>query len=73
MASLGFPHWLMIGGVILVFSGLIGFALSRNKEVETDPALLPGDTNNSKPPAAEKRGMKPSAERDVVLRTHDKL
>jgi hypothetical protein len=54
MVSLGLPHWLMIGGAILVFSGLIGFALSRNKEVETDPALLPGDTNNSKPPAAEK-------------------
>jgi hypothetical protein len=56
MASLGLPHWLMIGGGIFVFSGLIGFALTRNKEVETDPAILPGDTINSKPPAAEKTG-----------------
>jgi hypothetical protein len=56
MASLGLPHWLMIGGAILVFSGFIGFALSRNKEVETDPALLPGDTNNANPLAAEKTG-----------------
>jgi len=53
MASLGLPHWLMIGGAILVFSGLIGFALSRNEEVETDPTVLLGDTNNTKPPAAE--------------------
>ena len=55
MASLGLPHWLMIGGVILVFSGLTGFALSRNKEVETDPALLPGDTK-ANPLGAEKTG-----------------
>jgi hypothetical protein len=45
----------MIGGVILVFSGLTGFALSRNKEVETDPALLPGDTK-ANPLGAEKTG-----------------
>jgi MprA protease rhombosortase-interaction domain-containing protein len=44
----------MIGGVILVFSGLAGFALNRNKEVETDPALLPSDINNANPVAAEK-------------------
>jgi MprA protease rhombosortase-interaction domain-containing protein len=43
----------MIGGVILVFSGLAGFALNRNKEVETDPALLPSDIN-ANPVAAEK-------------------
>jgi len=56
MVSLGLPHWLMIGGAILVFSGFIGFALSRNKEVETDRAPLPGDTNNTEPPAAGKTG-----------------
>jgi hypothetical protein len=55
MASLGLPHWLIIGGVILVFSGLAGFALSRNKDVETDQALLPGDTNNAIPSAVEKK------------------
>jgi MprA protease rhombosortase-interaction domain-containing protein len=53
MTTLGLPHWLMIGGVILVFSGLAGFALNRNKEVETDPALLPSDIN-ANPVAAEK-------------------
>jgi hypothetical protein len=56
MASLGLPHWLLIGGGILVFFGFIGFALSRNKEVESDPALLPGDTNNANPLVAEKTG-----------------
>jgi hypothetical protein len=44
----------MIGGGILVFSGFVGFALSRNKEVETHAALLPGDTDNTKAQADEK-------------------
>jgi hypothetical protein len=47
MASLGLSHWLMIGGALLVLSGFIGFALSRNKEVETDPAPVPSETNKS--------------------------
>ena len=54
MASLGLPHWLMIAGALLVIFGLIGFALSRNKEVETDPAPVPSDTNKSgSTPAAD--------------------
>ena len=47
MASLGLPHWLMIAGDLLVIFGLIGFALSRNKEVETDPAPVPSDKSKS--------------------------
>ena len=47
MASLGLPHWLMIAGALLVLFGLIGFALSRNKAVETDPAPVPSDINKS--------------------------
>jgi hypothetical protein len=47
MASLGLPHWLMIAGALLVLFGLIGFALSRNKAVETDLAPVPSDTNKS--------------------------
>ena len=39
----GIPHWLVIVGAILVFAGLAGLALTRNKEVETDPVLVPGD------------------------------
>jgi hypothetical protein len=37
MVSLGLPHWLIIAGVLLVVAGLIGFALSRTKAVESDP------------------------------------
>jgi hypothetical protein len=37
----------MIAGALLVLFGLIGFALSRNKAVETDPAPVPSDTNKS--------------------------
>lgn len=54
MAALDFAHWLMIGGGILFFSGFVGFALSRNKVVETHAALLPGDTDNTKAQADEK-------------------
>jgi hypothetical protein len=37
----------MIAGALLVLFGLIGFALSRNKAVETDPAPVPSDTSKS--------------------------
>jgi hypothetical protein len=54
MASLGLPHWLMIGGALLVLSGFIGFALCRNKEVKTDRSPVPSDTNKSgSTPAAD--------------------
>jgi len=32
-----------------VFAGLAGLSLSRNKEVDTDPVLLPGDTSEKTP------------------------
>jgi hypothetical protein len=48
MAWLEIPHWLMIAGAILVFAGLAGLSLSRNKEVDTDPVLLPGDTSEKR-------------------------
>jgi hypothetical protein len=37
----------MIAGALLVLFGLIGFASSRNKAVETDPAPVPSDKNKS--------------------------
>ncbi|WFU14389.1 hypothetical protein [Bradyrhizobium sp. CB3481] len=49
MMSLGLPHWLMIVGTFLVLAGFIGFALSRNKEVKTDTAAVPGETNKTSP------------------------
>jgi hypothetical protein len=49
MASMGLPHWLMIAGTLLVLFGLSGFALSRNKAVETDTAFLPGDVGAAQP------------------------
>jgi hypothetical protein len=30
------PYWLMIGGAVLVLAGIIGFAVSRKKEVESE-------------------------------------
>jgi hypothetical protein len=43
MALLELPHWLIIAGAVLVFAGLVGLALNRNKDVDSDPVLLPGD------------------------------
>jgi hypothetical protein len=43
MPVLDLPHWLMIAGTALVLGGLIGLGVSRNKQVESDPILLPGD------------------------------
>jgi hypothetical protein len=38
----------MIAGAILAFAGLAGLALTRNKEVDTDPVLLPGDISEKR-------------------------
>jgi hypothetical protein len=46
MLALELPHWLMISGSALVMAGLIGLGLSRNKRVESDPVLLPGDLSS---------------------------
>jgi hypothetical protein len=43
MAWMQLPHWIMIAGAFLVIAGFTGLALTRNKEVEADPVLLPGD------------------------------
>ncbi|MEY9393944.1 hypothetical protein ABIF66_004607 [Bradyrhizobium japonicum] len=43
MPVLDLPYWLIIAGSALVLGGLIGLGISRNKRVESDPALLPGD------------------------------
>lgn len=43
MPLLELPHWLMIAGTALVMVGLIGLGFSRNKQVESEPTVLPGD------------------------------
>ena len=43
MSSIELPHWLMIAGALLVVAGVVGLTLSRNKEDEADPVVLPGD------------------------------
>ncbi len=43
MPSIELPHWLMIAGALLVVAGVVGLTLSRNKEDEADPVVLPGD------------------------------
>jgi hypothetical protein len=46
MLPLELPHWLMIAGSALVVTGLIGLGLNRNKQVESDPVVLPGDLDS---------------------------
>jgi hypothetical protein len=58
MASLGLPHWLMIGGFVLVLAGFVGLAWTRHTPVEADPASPPEDFDDTKPPADEAEDMK---------------
>jgi len=46
MLALELPHWLMIAGSALVIAGIVGLALDRNKQVESDPVVLPGDLSS---------------------------
>ena len=36
LSVLQYPHWLMVAGAALVLLGFIGFAFSRNRNVEPD-------------------------------------
>lgn len=64
MLALELPHWLIVAGGALVMAGLIGLGLTRNKQVERDPLMLPGDVSSwrserddtSAPPAARDPG-----------------
>jgi hypothetical protein len=35
LSSIELPHWLIIGGVILIAMGFLGLAFTRNKEAAT--------------------------------------
>ena len=57
MPMLDLPHWLMIAGTALVLGGLIGLGISRNKQVESDPILLPGDLAAWRAEGSETQGL----------------
>jgi hypothetical protein len=38
-----FPHWLMIGGALLVFFGLVGSAFQRKRAAAAKPSLEQGE------------------------------
>ena len=57
MPVLDLPHWLMIAGTTLVLGGLIGLGVSRNKQVESDPILLPGDLAAWRAEGSETQGL----------------
>jgi hypothetical protein len=41
LSSIELPHWLMIGGAILIAMSLLGLAFARNKEVAANPDSPP--------------------------------
>ncbi|AJA65232.1 hypothetical protein MA20_10030 [Bradyrhizobium japonicum] len=53
MPVLDLPYWLIIAGSALVLGGLIGLGVSRNKRVESDPIMLPGDLTTWKAEGSE--------------------
>jgi hypothetical protein len=46
LSSIELPRWLMIGGAILIAMGFLGLAITRNKEVATDPDSGPPAKNH---------------------------
>ena len=36
LSAMEYPHWLMVAGAVLVVLGFIGFAFSKNINVERD-------------------------------------
>jgi hypothetical protein len=47
----------MIAGTALVLGGLIGLGVSRNKQVDSDPILLPGDLAAWRAEGSETQGL----------------
>jgi hypothetical protein len=37
MAQMGYPHWLILAGAVLLAIGFIGLALRRNRDGESNP------------------------------------
>jgi hypothetical protein len=51
LSSIELPHWLMIGGALLVAIGLLGLAFARNKEIATNnPGSEPPAPRSKMPP-----------------------
>jgi hypothetical protein len=50
LSSIELPHWLMIGGAILIAIGFLGLALTRNKEVAPNPDPEPPVPRPKMPP-----------------------
>ena len=43
------PHWLMIGGALLVFAGLVGTALQRRRAAADASSLEQGKITDEEP------------------------
>jgi hypothetical protein len=50
VSSIELPHWLMIGGAILIAVGFLGLAFARNKEVAANPVSEPPTPRLKMPP-----------------------
>jgi hypothetical protein len=50
LLSIELPHWLMIGGAILIAMGFLGLAFTRNKEAATNPDSEPPAPRSKMPP-----------------------
>jgi len=44
------PHWLIIGGTVLVMTGFFGLALSRDRRAATGPVSGPISPRSQLPP-----------------------
>jgi hypothetical protein len=49
VSSIELPHWLMIGGAILIAMGFLGLAFVRNKEFATSDSESPAPRSKMPP------------------------
>ena len=66
LAAMQYPHWLMIGGAVLVALGFIGFAFRQNKNVvepDHDATEMKTEGNNQKGGHNDRIGLTPFKKR----------
>jgi hypothetical protein len=57
MSSIELAYGLMIAGALLVVLGFVGLALRRNKEVQANQVVLPGDAHRGDSDRILRRGV----------------
>jgi hypothetical protein len=58
-----FPHWLMIGGALLVLVGLVGTALQKKRAAGAPPSSEQPEVGDGQPVSQPKPGSQPKLDK----------